>query len=558
MASKKFKVHCRIMDYVDSVDPELGEILKGTCTDMTLGSTKGKGGVTFLMPQDKAFRKKISDLAYSDKVEDANLANDMLNSIIFRDVFKSGDDWMKKKDDIPNSLMPAQHVEVEKATQKEVTFKSGAKAVLDENFIDGSRKKNLAVWKLVSGEIPITNDRPASLKYTRKNNRNKMTGGNEHTQSQGLRAKIVMAVENAFLLHHLQKQMGSDIKFGANDQYGGEVPVVVPLEQRPRDAYLEHTLSLLNYINKVWQGPGKSLLLDKILPLISYNKIDFYLLIEPYKKSDYLIDDNLITEWWLQKSKHKISLRAVMADMRKLLDEGSNALVYTDRPKLIELINTERKHLLGRIAASPRGCIGDICRFYDTLAEENKIGGVGPVYPSGLAEIYKSEPSLKLLQDELRYLTFLQFSKLESEPVFDAGKFREITDIICDYMSAQNGHERENCVKLLNKNTIRYLIAPTERLKEISIFLKSTYFSYVPLTEKDILDSRMKTVIIRPDPSDLKIFNIHGAVMAKNKRLLDSEVDQSDAASIVSALKSLDVSTLDPDLREQIVNKFRD
>ena len=559
MANRKFKVYCKIIDYVDSVDHELARILRGTCTDMTLGSTKGKAGITFLMPQDKAFRKKIEDLAFSDKVEDADKANLILNSLIFRDVFKSTSDWMSKKDDIPNSLMPSQHVEVESASGKEIVFKSGAKAVIDEDFIDGSRKKNLAVWKLVSGELPITTGKDASLKYSRPGKKG-VTGGNQPVDfsSQNERAKIAVAVENTYMLHQLQRTMGRNLIFGGAHQTGGKRTLSVPIEQRPRDIYLEYTLSLLSYILKVWKGPGETLLLDKVLPIISFNKVDFYHLIEPHKPfGSYLLDDNLINEWWVQKEVHTVNMRETMEDLRKLLDRGTGALVYTDRMALISAIGEERMRLLNTINARPRGCIEEICKFYDKLSSDNTINGVGPVYPDGLSEIYRNEPSLKLMQDELRYLTFLQFAKLESDPSFDVNKYREIISIICDYMSAQNGNEREQSIKLLNKNTIRYLISPTHKLQEISIFIKSTCFAYIPLTERELMDSKLKTVIVRPDPSDMKIFNIHGAIAASHKRLLDGSLNQADVNSVVSTIMSLDISKLDPDLRRELENKFR-
>ena len=100
----KFKVHCKIIDYVEQQDPELAQIIRAVCADGALTSLKGKPGITFLMPLDKAFREKLLKLATSDNYEDVDKANDMINALIIRDIFRSPADWMAHKDDIPNSF----------------------------------------------------------------------------------------------------------------------------------------------------------------------------------------------------------------------------------------------------------------------------------------------------------------------------------------------------------------------------------------------------------------------------------------------------------------------
>jgi hypothetical protein len=314
MATRKFKSHCKIIDYVESVDPELAAVIRGTCSDMTLSSTKGKPGITFLMPEDKAFKKKLADLAYSDKPEDLLKAGDMISSLIIRDIFKSGSEWMAHKDDIPNSLIPPQHVEIASATANEVTFANGAKATLDTNFKDASRKNNLAVWKLTSGEIPVTTDKNAKLKYANTGKKGK-TGGYDVTAQVAAseRFKIALAVENAYVLHQLQKTSGSN--------------------SHSRDVYLENTLSLVNYIANVRKDMAT--LHDKVLPLISLDKIDFYLLVEPHKfGGNYLLDDMLIREWWVQKKQHHFSCKQVIAQIEQWIGHGSSALIYTGRTQI--------------------------------------------------------------------------------------------------------------------------------------------------------------------------------------------------------------------------------
>lgn len=534
MASKQFKTYCRIIDYVDAVDPELSKIIRGLCVDMSLGSLKGKPGITFLMPQDKAFRAKLEKLAYSDKIEDSNKANDMLNALIFRDVFKSPSDWMAKKDDIPNSLLPSQHVEIESTTANGVIFKSGAKAVIDTDFKDASRRGNLAVWKLESGEIPVTTDKPSSFKYA-KSGKAKTGGYNPgNLASQSERFNIAIAVENAYALCQLQQDTGAS-------------------GHKRRDVYLEHTMSLVNYILHVRND--KALLLDKVLPLVSLDKIDFYLLVEPHRASgNYILDDMLIHEWWVNRHNHPCSIAKVVQELEELLDAGDQALIYSNRAQVFEKIAEVRDKLSKYVDARPRGIVDEISKAYDELNNNNTINGLGPIYPQGLAAYYASEPGLKMLHDELRYLTYGAFKQFESHR-FDIGAFNELVNMIGECLYAGTADERARSQKLLNKTSIKYLISPTEKVQEIKIFLYSTMFMYVPMTSADANNLKQKNSVSRPDPNNIVIFNIAKDLYTQHKRIID-DTDASNL-DIVAALRTLNVDSLDPVLRDELKKKFQ-
>lgn len=536
MTSKQFKTYCRIIDYIDTVDSDLAAMIRGLCVDMSLGSLKGKPGITFLMPVDKTFRQKIEKLAYSDDPAEATKANDMLNALIIKDVFKSPADWMAKKDDIPNSLLPSQHVDVESTTAKEVIFKSGAKAVLDTDFKDSSRKSNLAVWKL-TGEIPVTTDKPAKLKYVNMNKgKGKIGGyapGNLHTQSQ--RFKIAIAVENAYALCRLQS---SD-----------------PTYQH-RDAYVEHVLSLIHYILHVRND--RSLLIEKVLPMISLDKIDFYYLVEPHKISGtYILDDNLIAEWWLQKHTYVVQNKKLIEDIEHLLNNsGNTALVYSSRNMLLDKIAEIRQKIISDSSSRPRGVVDEIDVAYKELESSNTIGGAGPVYPASLANFYAGESGLKELQDELRFLAYGAFKRLESGP-FDISSFNDLLNFIGEFLCAGTSEERSRVQKLLNKNSLRTLIAPTEKVNEIRIFTNSTMFMYIPLTCDEANSIRQKHSIHRPDPNNIVLFNTIKETYLRHKRLFSLSPQEPASMDIVSALRSLDVNKLDPMVRQALKDKFQ-
>lgn len=528
MAARKFKTHCRIQDYIEAADPEFAEIIRGTCSDMALGSTKGKPGITFLLPQDKSLRKKIADLAYSDKIEDANKAGDMINAMIFRDVFKSTSDWVSKKDDIPNSLFPAQHVEINTASGKEIIFKSGAKAVLDENFKDSSRKSNLAVWLLTTGEIPVTTDKPATLKYAKRPRANgsAKTGAYEMTseRSKSYRSMIALEVEKEYA--NYRRDLNPFSQTG-----------------QKRNVYNEYTINLINYILNVVND--SHLVYDKLLPLISFDVTDFYLLVEPHKfGGDYLISDTLIREWWDQRDKHHCNQQNIAAQIENLLLNGSGCLVYSDRVGVLKAIDEVRTKLQQNILYKPRQCIDEIKKFYNELESENTINGRGPILPPGLHKYYKSEPGLKFIQDEVRYLTYGMFKMSELDPLFDLQRLNnDLNKIAESLFYDQTGNKMP---QLLNKAKIEAFINPTHQITEINMFVNSTMFLYIPMTKSEASNLEQKYSVKRPNPENIVIWNMSKDLYIQHNRVLTS----ANNGAAIKAINNINFNNLDPQTRE--------
>lgn len=523
MANKQFKTHCRIIDYIESTDADLAQVIRGVCADGSLGSTKGRPGTTFLMPQDKAFIKKISDLAFSSDVDDADKANDMINALIIRDVFKTPGEWMAHKDDIPNALYPSQHVEVESATATEIIFKSGARATLDKNFKDASRRKNLAVWKL-TGEIPVTKDKNATNKYTRQ--AKGKTGGYAAStvESQNLRFQICKQVEQEFAAAAMQKK-------GAWINYGRAAVGV----------YHVYTQSLINWMLN--NGHGE-LVRDRVIPIISLDVVDFYFLVEPHKTgTNMLLSDAIIKGWWDNKNsaeKQKYVFNHVGMLQNKTSANG--ALVYANRAKIVAEINLARKKVTGIIESKPRAGPEMIEKIYKELEANNSIGAASPIYPADLAAFYNQEAGLKLVQDELRYLSFAIFQKLDSN--FDLGLFHEVTNMIGECLHAGNPDDRSRCLRLLNTKTIKYLIAPTEKIQEIHMFVECGMFLYIPLTIAEIEASGVKrpTVgnIVVPDMRDW-LYKMY------TNDINDGAFTGASEHSFIESLKALDVDDLSPE-----------
>lgn len=494
-----FKTYCRIIDYLEATDPDLAQLVRGTCVDMTLGSTKGKPGVTLLIP-DKDYRAKITKLAYSSDPDEASQACDMLNAIILRDVFKSGADFMAKRANIPNSLYPSQHVGVKDVKGNTVTFESGASATLDTKFADSSKKKNLAVWHL-KGELPVTSDRPAKIERSMgrgapgaKGSKSKAGGYDNATAielSKNLRWRIAVAIENEYALSLLQSQTG-----------GRSNP----------DPFVRCAMSLVEYLND--KAPD---VLKAALPLLSLSKADFYFLVEPHRDGDYLVNDAFIENWWSSRATHSTGAGC------KILD-GLNS----GNAKSLPDIDRARKELLQR-------CTDRKCVEHVEAAYRAKYGS-------------EEEASLKLLQDELRFLIHCSFEELEAAP-YDSGKFGEIVNMIGEYMHKMSGSaaERKAGNKIFNAATLKYSIAPSDKIETIKCFINSTYFMFTPLS---IAEARAipKSHTTMPGPSAKGLWNITAANQQKyseHSRLLPNaeletllkDVDAGLAEKIRAALK---------------------
>jgi hypothetical protein len=407
------------MGYIEEKDPELAELLRGTCADMTLNSTKGKPGITFLWPQDKAYRAKIAELAYSANPDDASKACDMLNALILRDVFKTASDFRRPV--IPNSLYPSQQLDA-KVEGSKVSFGSGAVATVDSDFKDASKKRNLAVWKLTGGEIPVTTDKLAKIERgarpkARGKSGNKAGGyipSDSHARKE--RFQIALVVENEYAMERLKNQMAG---------------------KHSNDPFIQRTASLVQFLQK------KGYDMAEIVPMLSRMKLDFYILVQPHQADgQYIVKDDDLAEWWATQP-------VPPSDINAFYD----GLLDSQAARMKEA-HEKRKTVLEKSNGRPRDTVAYIRQAYKDFCSGD----------DGLAE-------RKMVHDDLRYMTCLAFHQLESGS-FDTGKFNEIVNMIGEALHS-------NSPVLLNENTLKFSVDPKARLQEIQKFVNSSLFLHV-------------------------------------------------------------------------------
>jgi hypothetical protein len=513
--------YMNVMSYLDAKHPKLANMMRTLCVHMSLESIQKNCGVTFLVPQDGSFCSQLEQLTMADNPSDIATACDMVNAHVIRGVFKTSDDWKAKQ--ATNALIPSQYLTIKQTGGGAVLFDSGAQAYPAPDFADGSKRQNVAVWLLKSGTIPVTSDHvadnstQAAAKYQGSYDPGDLA-------KQNLRSHIALAVENAYAIS-CKKDDGKS------------------------NPYLAYTFSLINYIVNDIQD--MTLFKNKVVPVFSYSKIDFYILLEPFRVNGaYLLDDAIIQGWW-DKFNYVPPMYSAIKDAvtAALTSNGGGAAIYAKRPELLSEIDGIRQKICGTIGTRPKDCVTDVDAAYKQLETSNTIGAIGNVYPNELAEYYQANPSLKMIHDELKFLTHQRFKSFEAGE-FDRTEFNHFTNLIAECLHVGGGGGYQG--KLLNKNVIKSLISPVETIQEIKCFVCSTAFLCMPMTEAECSKIKQKYTTSKPIPGKTILFNISKDLYDQHNRL----IGENDNNNLIAALRSIDVSKLDPALRQELLAKF--
>lgn len=492
--------YARILDYIEDVDPELSTAISNCCADF-LFNPSGKPGITFLMPtRGGNFRKKLLKLSLGDS-EDRAKASDIISCLVLPDCIASVDDFKGKYDDIPNSIGKTLEIDLMKSGGNYIILKTGATIRYDTRFRDGSKKGNLNVF-IVDGEVAVETPQ-AKFKYTntsrtsrRRNNKKEEDAVNKKAEEEEknfrsakkLRAKIAVETEALFKLNY---KNGSRVA-GEISLEGGKKDYRYAI----KNVYLERVLSLVNYVldycsEKIIQN----VFFGKMLPLISYDNIDFYLFIEPANTNGkYLIPTEIIERWY--KSSPSFSMSKVLKRLDKYIKEY-NDKISKDFKKLTDAVDDVRDTILKTLQHRSKDISGVIFKQYEALIKGNAIKGqddyIENVFPEPLLRHYREFPYKKIMEDELRYITHRMFDDLDKRSFnIDA----DLDEIINKIISHTKDYSSKSSVRLLSPGSLEDWIQPQEKVNTILCFLNSSYFMHLPMSETNfsIFRERYKTL----------------------------------------------------------------
>lgn len=512
MSSKKYKCYNDILSYLEDRDDEIYQFI----IDLSLQNhfdVKGKAGITFLNPLDENFRKELRKKI--DKGDNKNYDNavDMLSAHVIFDYLKNPDDFRSKYDDIPNAL--GQHIEIDydKTNSKEVRFTKG-KAVIDE-FFNPKKSLKVAIFDLENYIIPI-DGKEASSKYIKKKTRRNGTNETDtsidvnNEQTIKLRFQIKQEVEQEFCYNYKKKKN---------------------LEKIYKNTFVYTTLSLIHYILTKEKEMIGQLYYERILPLMSFTPADFYLIFEPYKKSEeFLIPNGIIERWYQKQSRFKFNLNQLMNKIMEDLEQTKLPyVIYNDRMKLQCEIDELRQKLQN--PKNPRKYPSLIYDCYKKISEKNTILKAKDIYPGYLSEQYKINVFAKLVEDEMRYMLNYLYERLDED--FESDLYRSFIEMAENYMN--NKIPAENRLRILNQNILNCEIQPEKQLSDIRRFINSTYFVYTPLTFKEALSDDFPITPSNkniPEGDETGLWNIHGLTLYGYKNLFcNHEDDDNDELS---------------------------
>lgn len=468
------------LDYLQINDPDFAEFIEENQVDNLLMVGRNKG-MTLLLPSPKSkARTELLSLANSDKDEDVDLFVDKLSAMILVDCIKTPRELMEKRDDIPNML--DQRLEIAKMHGNDIFLANGSSISVDPNFQDGSKKQNLAVWLLKGNTLPV--DWPkATKKYLKKTDKK---NDEQSKPKTNIRQKIATEVENQYM-NELYTQM----------QYG---------QKSKSNAYLDCVLSIVGFMIK--RG-YKDILHDIVIPMMCFDKSDFYVLIEPYKAcAPYVIPDYLLIEW--HKSKKSVNYGNTLNYI--------NSMIKTN--EMFENIDKARISL-SRARIAPHNIATHVVKHYDKLMS---------MLSKPLQEFYRTGAN-KLYEDEFRYTIFKYFDALENKQYFDRNVFNATIEMVRSYTEGINMRPRlfKDLKQDLNKN---------EKIFEIRVFINSTMFFHVPLSEEFLKEFPLECVLYKPRDMSAGIYNIEEVVRRKCRHLFSEEIKKNELKELINSLKA--------------------
>lgn len=481
MDDVRVNTYCNINTYLEVANPTIASILKQSCLQQTLNLNKRNNGMTFLNPDEKSM-KKLLELAKSDNPADGEKLDAQLRTLIIPFDLSSAEKWKEGREKVHNSMRPYQHVDISSSSGSEVLFKSGAKATLDAKFNKTKKVPTLSVWTL-NGEMATTSK---PFEYPKKGAKGAITGSYAVPSclEDSIRINHSIAVENLFA-----NSISAAKSNGATDLVDGSF----------RNPYLESVLSMIDFVMNIKKD--HSLLYGYLLPLYSGLDADYYIMFEPHKlNGHHIVSDNLFAEWY--DHRRKISVAKVRADIDSALKnapvEYQKYLIYSNRMQVVNSIDDLRSETL----TVDRDIATNIVQQYDILDAQNQIGDSSPIYPPEIATLYSENKGLKLVHDELRFMTQSMLITLQKEPHFDANLYNKIVTICADYLHPSTEEERKNSLILTNPSKLKFAISPSEMLAEFDIFVNSDLLFNIPLTADDLKAYPVALSARKPTPNN--------------------------------------------------------
>lgn len=408
-SNKKMQKFPRILDYLEIHHEDVYKLFDDLAMHGALTPKRG-GSITFLLP-DKKYTAKIRKEIESDEPEKAT---DILSSLILLDLFESPEDFIAKKDDIPN--LYGHRLIVKSATKDSVVVENGT-LTIDKKFKPFERqgkspRNNVAVW-LLDGEVKV--DTPETThKYSNlKNNPRKIRGSDE---------KYELNEIFLFTCKHEVLTIGNAVegKFSA---------MLVVVSQ------------IIYHINK---GRDSNYILEyeAARSVLTRNAvIDFFLLF----KTPKLFNPSKILECVKQPV---VDAKTTIDVYQNFFSDQTYKPQYTKYPEVLFGLNNKFSEIikvrdlicvefLNHSDEIARYKIIDMYQDFDKsnklilrIKGSNSIRVIDNIYPQSIFDIFRENPGMHLALDEIKFIIYFRLKQIRfsipqsNDPFFQSNDLR--------------------------------------------------------------------------------------------------------------------------------------
>lgn len=400
---KKQQVYCNFIVYIKDKYPMFRDYVARTCSRGFFKPPAGKGisGITIIIPSDEMMGK-IEDHLYGIGADDLSAAASLVRSCILFSYLPDGGSFSAQKDDIPTSTLKKVHVE--KVSGDTVTLAGGAVITPDKDYKtnDQGNGKKVAIWKMKSGIISVSNEDTSFSHATLSPKRGSFEGGRDVIGDIN-RASYIRTI---FYAYHCVNE-GSKV---------GQCPYRLPL--------LEYSASLIGHI-----ADHHAEYLPDAMSVCNLGLSDIIFLIEPDCSIEPLIPDKILDEWWDNRKTYPI----IDTYRRAFNTVRDSAACFGRRAEITRAFNAYRKNNPADVNTFEK-----LTSLYRTLAETNSLFGISNIFPSRVADRYKTYPALKMVEDDRRCSFENCLMDYESIQRGAANDLTNSVGLICDFHSKKN------------------------------------------------------------------------------------------------------------------------
>jgi hypothetical protein len=368
---------CTIDQWLEQENGPLKDAITDLCAGHFLKPKRDDSGITFLYPEDKKYQAKIIG-AVAEESDGQLEGEQMIRACIIQMYLPDAASFIQNAKDIPNSL--GHKVKVIKTSGDSVELDGGVTIVPEKSFSPRKDRPHMAIWRITKGQMPITGEK-ATYEFGKK----KKTGG--------ARAPITDRVAFATFIEDKFRQGVSK----------GQLAKC--------DPYLEALLSLLLWIKHL----GNKSLLRAILSMIGSDwRTEFYTVFQPYKQGSFLIEDGLFTQWQNETMGYCFVDNPAEVFLKQFECLNSEEKDACATPEGRAKIRAMQDKLRSRLYRAGKELPTELSTVYQTVISSNAYGDVDAIYPQAAASYFASNPDIKYLQEEFRFIVGNAFSDMDS------------------------------------------------------------------------------------------------------------------------------------------------